>query len=311
MDMQRTLKKTVAFSGIGLHTGREASVKILPSAANTGITFVRKDLPGSPEIKALASNVVDTAYATTIGDRGATVATVEHLMAAFYGLGVDNAVVEVSGPEVPIMDGSAVAFVELIEAAGLRELDSPRKRLVIKRATKVSDGDRHLLALPPEDDGLSLSIDYSIDFAHSLLTRQSFSGSLSGNAFKTELGSARTFGFLRDVETMRANGLAKGGSLSNAVVIADSEILNAEGLRYPDEFVRHKVLDLMGDLALAGMPVVGRIVARRSGHSLNLSLVKELARRPGRCEVLDPAAPRATDDIRAERPLILDKLAIV
>jgi UDP-3-O-[3-hydroxymyristoyl] N-acetylglucosamine deacetylase len=283
--LQKTLKDIVSFSGVGLHTGCHVNVRILPSAEDTGITFVRTDIPGAPVVKAVAENVVATNYATSIGRNGMTVATVEHLMAAFYVMGVDNAVVEIDGPEVPILDGSAELFIQMMEGAGFRLLSAPRKYIVVKRPIKVTDGDKYALLMPAEE--MVFTIDYSIDFSHPFLTKQNFSGHFSADDFKREIGSARTFGFLRDVEMLRANGLAKGGSLSNAVVISDTEVLNEEGMRWPDEPVRHKVLDLMGDIALIGAPVVGHLIAYRSGHALNLSLVNKTLKKSTRWELAD------------------------
>jgi len=276
--MQKTLKDIISFSGIGLHTGYDVKVRILPAQEDAGISFVRKDIPGSAPIKAKAGNVVCTSYATSIGVKGVAVSTVEHLMAAFYGLGVDNAIVEMDGPEVPIMDGSAAYFIERMEAAGLAALCAPRRYLVVKRPIKVSDHDKYVLLMPSED--MEFTIDYSIDFSHPFLSKQSFSGLFSKDVFTREVSSARTFGFLSDVETMRANGLARGGSLNNAIVISDTEILNEGGLRYPDEFVRHKVLDMMGDLSFVGAPVIGRLMAHRSGHTLNQRLVEKIIKSP-------------------------------
>lgn len=281
--MQKTLKDIVSFSGVGLHTGCHVNVRILPSAEDTGITFVRTDVPGAPAIKAVAENVVATNYATSIGQKGVTVSTVEHLMAAFYGLSVDNAVVEIDGPEVPILDGSAELFIKMMDGAGLRRLAAPRKYLVVKRPIKVVNGDKYAVLMPADE--MEFTIDYSIDFSHPFLTKQNFSGHFSSEDFRKDIASARTFGFLRDVEMLRANGLAKGGSLSNAVVISDTEVLNEEGMRWPDEPVRHKVLDLMGDISLVGLPIIGHLIAYRSGHALNFSLVEKTLKKSTRWEL--------------------------
>ncbi len=304
MKMQHTLKDIISFSGIGLHSGRAVKVRILPSAEDTGISFVRTDLPGSPAIKAVSVNVISTSYATTIGLKGSSVSTIEHLMAAFYGMGVDNAVVELDGPEVPIMDGSAVDFIGMIESAGLEALPALRQYLVVKKPIRVSEDDKYIFLLPPDD--MEFTIDYSIDFAHPFLNKQSFSRLFSQDVFRKELGSARTFGFLKDVEALRANGLARGGSLENAIVISDTEILNEGGLRYPDEFVRHKVLDLMGDIALVGMPVIGQLIAYRSGHSLNHKLAQKVLDRPGRWELTDSPSGK---ELITPMPALLEKLA--
>ncbi len=304
MIMQKTIGNVIEFSGIGLHTGRNIDVRVIPSKEDTGVTFIRKDVPRSPAIKAEPSNVVSTSYATTLGLNGVTVSTVEHLLAAFYGFGIDNAIVELNGPEVPIMDGSSANFIDLIEDAGLETLSAPRRYLVVKRPIKVAERDKFILLMP--STGSELFIDYSIDFAHPFLTSQSYSGRFSKDVFMEEVGRARTFGFLRDVEALRANGLARGGSLSNAIVIGETEILNTDGLRYPDEFVRHKVLDLMGDISILGVPVIGRLVAHRSGHELNHCLVKEIMRRPMRWALTESV--RSEEPVRAV-PVLMEKMA--
>ncbi|HHL38969.1 MAG TPA: UDP-3-O-acyl-N-acetylglucosamine deacetylase [Deltaproteobacteria bacterium] len=291
---QKTLDKKIGFSGIGIHTGAQSTVTVLPAAEHTGIRFVRTDLADRPVIRAAASNVVDTRCATTLGASGATVSTVEHLLAAFYGLGVDNAVVRVDGPEIPIMDGSAAVFAEMIVCAGLRELDAPREYVVVKRPVKVSDGESFVMILPC--DSMEFSMDYSMDFAHPVLASQNFSGSFSGETFIREIAPARTYGFLSEVEMLRANGLALGGSLANALVIDDTRILNDEGLRYPDEMVRHKVLDLMGDISILGRRLIGRLVAYRSGHRLNYEFVKKLLHSADRWELRRGSGPRDAED---------------
>ncbi|MBI5588469.1 MAG: UDP-3-O-acyl-N-acetylglucosamine deacetylase [Deltaproteobacteria bacterium] len=304
--MQQTLRNVIEFSGIGLHTGCAVNMRILPSAEDTGIAFIRKDIPGSPAIKAESSNVVATSYATSLGAKGVTVSTVEHILSAFYGLGVDNAVVELDGPEVPIMDGSASHFIDMIESAGLTWLSAPRKYIVITRPIKVADRDKYVLLLPAEE--AEFSIDYSIDFSHPFLTKQSFSKLFSREVFRQEVGSARTFGFLKDLEMLRANGLAKGASLNNAVAIGDTSIINEDGLRYPDEFVRHKVLDMMGDISLLGAPVIGHLIAHRAGHGLNHRLVNEILKRPGRWHMTDTLVKESSVE---PRHLHIEKMATV
>ncbi len=276
---QHTIKNSISFSGIGLHTGCDVNVRIMPSKEGSGITFIRKDIAGAAPIKAVAANVVATSYATSLGVNGVKVSTVEHLLAAFYGLGVDNAVVELDGPEVPVLDGSAAHFIEMLEEIGFIEQPASKKYLVVKKPIKVADGDKYVLLLPSE--GQKFTVDYSIDFSHPFLSKQTFSSLFSRDVFKDEVASARTFGFLRDYEMLRSNGLARGGSLKNAIVIGDNAILNEDGLRYPDEFVRHKVLDMVGDISLTGHPVIGRLVAHRSGHALNYRLVQEILKRAG------------------------------
>ncbi|MFQ5428056.1 MAG: UDP-3-O-acyl-N-acetylglucosamine deacetylase [Thermodesulfobacteriota bacterium] len=281
--MQTTIKKEIVFSGVGLHTGCDVRVRLLPAEEDSGVRFIRKDLPGFPSIKADGANVVNTNYATTLGAGGVTVSTVEHILAALYGLGVDNVDVEVYGSEIPILDGSAGEFIKKIEAAGLIYLMAEREYLVVKSPIKVSDGDKYLMLLPSNEPGLR--IDYSIDFSHPVLSKQLFSRQCTREVFINEIGNARTFGFLSDIETLRANGLAMGGSLSNAVVVGESNILNEDGLRYPDEFVRHKALDLLGDLSLVGAPVSGQLIAHRSGHALNHRLLQKIARQRPRWEL--------------------------
>ncbi len=303
---QKTLKDIVSFAGVGLHTGCHVNVRLVPSGDDTGIVFIRKDIPGAPCIKAKASNVVATNYATSLGINGVTVGTVEHLLAAFYGLGVDNAIVELDGPEVPVLDGSAELFIKMIEGVGLKELEGLRKYLVIRRPIKVSEDDKYVLLMPAGET--EFTVDYSIDFAHPFLSKQTFSKLFSVEVFKQEVGSARTFGFLRDLEMLRANGLARGGSLSNAVVISDTEVLNEGGLRYPDEFVRHKVLDMMGDISLVGAPIVGHLIAHRSGHALNLRLVEQILKKVSRWELIDKSAD---EDPAEERRPFFPKVATV
>jgi UDP-3-O-[3-hydroxymyristoyl] N-acetylglucosamine deacetylase len=271
---QRTLRSRVSVAGVGLHSGRSVNLALIPAAPNTGVVFARTDVrrvDGAPvEIAAHADNVLETRLATTLGRDSATVGTVEHLMAALAGLGIDNVRVELDGPEVPILDGSAAPFVDLIRSAGGTVAQArPKRFLVIRRPVEVRDGDR-LARLEPAP---SFRLQCFIDFRHPLITDQRCEFVFSDVAFEAEIARARTFGFARDVDAMRARGLARGGSLDNAVVIDDFSIQNPEGLRFPDEFVRHKVLDAIGDLALFGAPVVGRFVGYKSGHMLNTRLV--------------------------------------
>jgi UDP-3-O-[3-hydroxymyristoyl] N-acetylglucosamine deacetylase len=275
---QKTLKEAVEFRGIGLHTGAKVKLRVLPAERDSSIVFIRKDLPGAPVIKAVSGNVVETGHSTTLRSGSATVRTVEHLLGSLYGLGIDNAAVEVWGPEVPILDGSALGFVEKIERAGIKRLNVPKKYLLVKKPVKVLDGTRFVYLEPGGD--LRFSIDYTIDFFHPRLKRQSMVFSFSMEFFKKEVTGARTFGFLKDIMALKAAGLAKGGSLENAIVVGEDEILNKEGLRFPDEFVRHKVLDLIGDISLVAMPIAGRVTAFRAGHALNCALVRKILESP-------------------------------
>jgi UDP-3-O-[3-hydroxymyristoyl] N-acetylglucosamine deacetylase len=236
---------------------------IRPAPPDTGIRFIRKDILGKPVIRAHFESVVDTNLSTTIGVNGYRVSTIEHLMAAFFGLGIDNARVEVDGPEVPIMDGSAGPFVFLIKSAGIKEQKNPKRFLVIRKPLKIRDGNRIISLLPSKE----LKVSYSIDFNHPLIRNQNYELHFSGKDFVEEISRARTFGFLKDIQTMWENGLAMGGSLDNAIVIDEYRVLNEDGLRYHDEFVRHKILDFLGDLAILGCPVIGHFVVQKSGHS--------------------------------------------
>jgi len=269
---QRTLKQTTGCTGLGLHSGKKVGIVLRPAPPNTGICFVRMDLPSRPMVRACFRNVLDTTLATTVGSNGCKVGTVEHLMAAFFGMGVDNAVVELDGPEVPIMDGSAAPFVFLIRSAGIKEQREAKRFVVVKKAFKLEDGDRFVHIYPSRE----LEIHYTIDFHHPLLRNQRYELIFSGRDFVREISRARTFGFLKDVQTLQEKGLAKGGSLDNAVVVDEFRILNEDGLRYPDEFVRHKILDFIGDLSIVGCPVIGRFVVNKSGHFLNQWMLKEL-----------------------------------
>jgi len=269
---QRTLEQPVTTRGVGLHTGAQVTLTLRPAPADHGVVFHRVDLPGSPGISATARHVVDTALATNLGNGEARVGTVEHLLAALSGLGVDNVRVEVDGPEVPILDGSSGPFLYLVRSAGIRILEAPKSFVVIRRPVVLRDGDREV-SLSPCD---RLRIDCAIDFHHPLVPGQALSIDFSSNSFTRELARARTFGFLKDVERMKSAGLARGGSLENAIVVDEFSILNPEGLRYPDEFVRHKMLDALGDLALFGHPVIGHLRVTKSGHALHHRLVSKV-----------------------------------
>ena len=269
---QRTLADEVGCTGIGLHTGEKIKINVRPAPPDTGIRFVRTDLSGEPMVEARFDNVCDTTLATTIGSNGCKISTIEHLMAAFFGLGIDNAVVELDGPEVPIMDGSAAPFFFLIKCAGIREQEKPKRFIIIKRPFKVDDGNRSVRIVPSK----RLKITYMIDFQHPLLRNQKYELSFFGRDFIKEICRARTFGFLRDVQMLQENGFAKGGSLDNAVVVDDFRILNEDGLRFKDEFVRHKILDFIGDLSIIGAPIIGHFVVKKSGHFLNQHMLRKL-----------------------------------
>jgi UDP-3-O-[3-hydroxymyristoyl] N-acetylglucosamine deacetylase len=272
MYFQRTVKRDIYCQSVGLHSGRKVRMVIKPAEVDQGLVFVRKDLPGKNRIKANVHNVVDTTLATTLGSNGVTISTVEHLLSAFSGMGVDNAVVEVDAPEIPIMDGSAKPFVELLKSVGTRMQEKVKKLLVIRKELSVSEGEGMAMFLPSRE----FRITYSIEFKHKAIGFQSYDFAFSDIVYEKDICAARTFGFLSDVEYLQARGLALGGSLKNAIVLDKERILNKEGLRFPDEFVRHKILDSIGDLSLLGIPIIGHFVASKSGHRLNNMLLKEM-----------------------------------
>ncbi len=271
---QKTLKDEIACTGIGLHSGKKVNLKLCPAPPNTGIIFRRIDLASRPEIKAHIANVVDGRYATTIGQNKVTISTVEHLLAALLGLGIDNIFVEVDAPEVPIMDGSAAPFVYLIKETGLKIQPVPKRVFVLKKPCIIKEGDKWIYAAPVADGGLR--INFTIDFDHPLLKKQTYTFHFSPKRFEKEISRARTFGFLKEVKWLHEQGLARGGSLDNAVVIDEFRVLNKEGLRYKNEFVRHKILDLLGDLSLLGGLLVAKIKAYKTGHALNHKLARYL-----------------------------------
>ncbi|MBX5481914.1 MAG: UDP-3-O-acyl-N-acetylglucosamine deacetylase [Myxococcaceae bacterium] len=274
---QRTLKEPISCEGVGLHSGAPVKLTLLPAPANHGVVFVRTDLPQKVEIPALAKHVVDTSsLATTLGRDGVKIGTVEHLLAALAGMGIDNVRVEVDGPEVPIMDGSAAPFAYLVKTAGVRVLSEPKSFIVIKRQVTVTDGDKEATFSP----ATRFRIDCTIDFKHPLISDQAITFEFSDRNFSREIARARTFGFLRDVEMLKKAGLARGGSLENAIVVDDFSILNPDGLRFPDEFVRHKLLDALGDTSLFGHPVIGHLKVFKSGHALNHKLVTRVLSDP-------------------------------
>jgi UDP-3-O-[3-hydroxymyristoyl] N-acetylglucosamine deacetylase len=273
MVQQRTLKSPVGIQGVGLHSGERARIRVMPAPAGSGIVFVRKDM-GGVEIPASHEYVVSSSLATTVSMGGASVATVEHLLAALFGLGVDNARIEVDGPEIPIVDGSAAPFVEALQTTGIVAQAAPRRVLNLSRPVAVRHGERTVLALPSTD----LRISYAIDFAHPAIGYQAVTLRMDERVFAASIAPARTFCLLRDVNAMRDSGLALGGSLDNALVVGDDGVLNGE-LRFRDEFVRHKVLDLIGDLALAGAPLRAHVIVFKGGHRMHAALVQKIAER--------------------------------
>jgi UDP-3-O-[3-hydroxymyristoyl] N-acetylglucosamine deacetylase len=272
MFKQRTLRSMVRATGVGLHTGEKVAMTLRPAQPDTGIVFRRIDLPAPVDILADAFNVTDTRLCSTLESGGARIATVEHLMSAFAGLGVDNAYVDLAGSEVPIMDGSAAPFVFLIQSAGIEQQPSLKRFFRIKRTVEVKDGDKWARFEPFE----GFRLEFSIAFDHPAFERsaQSASVDFAHTSYAKEVARARTFGFIQEVEALRDSGLALGGSMENAIVVDEYRVLNAEGLRYGDEFVKHKLLDAIGDLYLIGHPVIGAFSAHKSGHALNNRLLR-------------------------------------
>jgi UDP-3-O-[3-hydroxymyristoyl] N-acetylglucosamine deacetylase len=263
MNAQRTLRRSISCAGIGLHSGNKVTLSLKPAAADSGIRFRRADL-GGLEVPALVTHVGGINLATGLTRDAVKVDTVEHLLSALVSLGIDNVVIELNSAEVPIMDGSAAPFVYLIHEAGVKRLPNPRRYLKVQRPIALSHGDKRI-ALYPSDH---FKVTYSIAFDHPLLRHQSRTLRITEESFVDDIAPARTFGFLKEVEMMRQQGLALGGSLENAVVIGDTAVLN-NGLRFDDEFVRHKILDVIGDMALVGYPIIGHLVAHRGGHGLH------------------------------------------
>ncbi len=273
---QKTIKKEVAVAGIGLHCGQKVSMTIKPAREGTGILFVRTDISSRPEIPARIDHVVDCHFATSIGDGHCRISTIEHLMAAFSGMEIDNAVVEIDGPEVPALDGSASAYVTLFKEVGLKVQDKAKRYIEILEEVSFTDGDKKVTLYPSRN----FYVDFTIDFDHPAIKAQRFQGKIDRKTFQQSIARARTFGFLKEVDMLHKNGLALGASLDNAVVIGAKSVLNSEGLRFSDEFVRHKVLDLIGDLYLLGAPLKARVKAVKSGHELHCNIMKFLMECP-------------------------------
>ncbi|MBS0338085.1 MAG: UDP-3-O-acyl-N-acetylglucosamine deacetylase [Proteobacteria bacterium] len=284
MLRQRTLKAITSTTGVGLHTGRKVRIVLRPAQPDTGIVFRRIDLDPVVELPALAELVGETRLSSCLVKGDAKVYTVEHLMSALSGLGVDNLYVDIDGPEVPVMDGSAAPFVFLIQAAGIEEQPAPKRFVRVKRRIEVAEGDKWARLDPY--DGYKLS--FSIVFNHPVIDKsnQSVTVDFAETSYLKEIARARTFGFMQDVEQLREDGLALGGGLDNAVVLDEYRVLNAEGLRFGDEFIRHKVLDAIGDLYLMGKPLLAAFSAHKSGHALNNRLLRELIAHPDAWEVV-------------------------
>ncbi len=285
---QQTIQHTVHAEGIGLHTGQTVHLALHPAQAGSGVRFLRADLPGSEPIVARASSILDTRMATTIANGSAFVSTTEHLLSALYTMGIDKVLCVVTGPELPVFDGSAAAFVELIREAGIRTLTAPRTYLVPTETIELREGDKWI-RIEPASEGLSIEL--TIDFDHPAIGKQTFATDVTPENFQFGMASARTFGFLKEVEALQSAGLGMGGSLDNAIILDEAKVVNAEGLRFQDEFVRHKALDLLGDLALVGFQVIGRVTGHKTGHALNACLTQHLLNNPQLWTVLTPAIP--------------------
>src|SRR6266513_2265443 len=290
MDAQRTLRRQISCVGIGLHSGNKVNLTLTPAPADSGIRFRRTDL-GNFEVPATVHNLAGIQLATGLACNQVSVETVEHLLAALVSVGVDNVSIDLNSPEVPIMDGSAAPFIYLIQEAGVKRLATPRKYLKIVRPIAISRGDKRI-ALYPSDH---FKVTYSISYDHPLLRHQSRTLRITEESFIEHIAPARTFTFLKDVEMLRQNGLALGGSLDNAIVLGETGVLNA--LRFEDEFVRHKILDVIGDLALVGYPIIGHLVAHRGGHALHTAFASKILEEPDAWRLVegrvDPSAAGA------------------
>ncbi len=276
MILQRTIEKAATISGIGLHTGSRITLKIRPAVANTGVIFHRTAGDTTVSIKACSENVVDTRMATVIGKSGLSVSTIEHFMAALAALGIDNLHIDIDGPEIPVLDGSAAPFIREIQQAGIKNLECSRKYIAIRKPLEIIEGEKRINIIPSR----FFRISFDIAFDHPAIALQNYSMKFTTDNFVKEIAPARTFGFLHEVEFLKANGLARGGSLENAVVIDEKGVMNPEGLRYADEFVRHKILDACGDFNLLGAPLLGHIRAFKAGHDLNAKMVRMIEENP-------------------------------
>jgi len=271
MRLQNTIKKEIVVTGKGLHTGTDINMRVNPAPRDTGVIFIRVD-KGNVRIKAGVNSVVDTTFATTLASKGIKIGTVEHLLAAFSGLNIDNVYVELDGPEVPIMDGSALPFVNKIIESGIAKQAKPISYIRILEPIVISKGQSQIAVTPYE----GTRITYRLFYTHPAFGEQKLGLDITALKFAQELAPARTFGFLRDVEMLRSRGLAKGGSLDNAIVLGEKEVINGNKLRFRDEFVRHKILDAVGDLSLIGPPIWGHIIANKSGHTLHIELLRKI-----------------------------------
>lgn len=276
MFLQKTIRKRATVQGIGIHSGNPCTLSFRPAPPDTGIYFIRADLPGAPSLKVSARHVEATSLQTTIGSDQFSVATIEHCLSALSALRIDNLFIELDGPEIPIGDGSARAFCEALLGAGMVEQDQPRKYCYITEPIYFSEGDKHAYMVPYH--GLRLTV--TIDFPHPAIGKEKIDLDINEHTFAREIAGARTFGFVKDVEALQAKGLARGASLENAIGLDDRSVVNAEGLRWPDEFVRHKALDALGDLTTLEMPLMGHLTLYKAGHDLMNKLVRKIWETP-------------------------------
>lgn len=297
---QHTLARSISCTGIGLHGGKRVNMIMRPAEPDTGIVFKRTDIKSSPLIPGDVYNVVDTTFCTTVGKEKATVSTVEHLLSALAGMQVDNAIIEVDAPEIPIMDGSSASFLFLIRHAGLATQAKARQFYVVKREVAMEDSDKMVKVMP--NHNMETKIDFSIEFAHPAIRSQHMSFTLSESAYAREVSRARTFGFLADMRKLHEAGLALGGSLENAVVLDEFNVINKDGLRFKNEFVRHKILDFVGDLALVGRPVLGHFVAHKSGHDFNNKLFRKLLSDPQAWQLVNAQQFMSQFDFKQQKP---------
>ncbi|MBI4681604.1 MAG: UDP-3-O-acyl-N-acetylglucosamine deacetylase [Nitrospirae bacterium] len=289
MRLQNTLRNEIFISGLGLHTGLNINMRLRPAPCNTGVVFIRTD-KGNVRIKASVSSVSDTTFATTLASEGVKIGTVEHLLASFAGLGIDNVLVEIDGPEVPIMDGSSLHFVSRIMEAGISKQEKVVSYLKILAPIVVMEGHSQIAVTPY--DGTRIT--YRLFYTHPAFGEQKMGIDISAMKFVNELAPARTFGFLRDVEMLKSRGLAQGGSLDNAIVLGEKEVINGGKLRFEDEFVRHKILDAVGDISLIGLPIYGHFIANKSGHTLNVKLLKKILLYREAWEIVTPSVVKST-----------------
>ena len=296
MTIQRTLRRSVSCTGIGLHSGRKVTLRLKPAPADYGIRFKRLDLDGL-EVPAVADRIAGINYATGLAQDAASVGTVEHLLAALVGLGIDNVSVELDQAEVPIMDGSAASFVYLVHEAGVRALKAPRRFLKVVRPIALSNGNKRIAVYASDH----FKVTYSISFDHPLLRHQSRTQHVTEETFQEEIAPARTFGFLKEVEQLRRKGLALGGSLDNAIVLGETGFLN-NTLRFEDEFVRHKILDVIGDLALVGHPIIGHVVAHRGGHALHASFARKILEETDAWRLVESPSEPSEEAARSVQP---------